>query len=43
MEILSVNPLVIKNIITEEYTDEMKQINLFFLLPTDLPWIKNYR
>jgi hypothetical protein len=35
-EIPSVNLLVIKNIITEGYTDEMKRIN-FFLLPTDLP------
>jgi hypothetical protein len=35
-EIPSVNLLVIKNIITEGYTDEMKRI-IFFLLPTDLP------
>ena len=37
MEISSVIPSVIKNIITEGYTDEMERINLFFLLPTDLP------
>jgi hypothetical protein len=36
MEISSVIPSVIKNIITEGYTDEMERIN-FFLLPTDLP------
>jgi hypothetical protein len=30
----SVNPLVIKNIITKGYTDEMKRIK-FFLFPTD--------
>jgi hypothetical protein len=27
----SVNPLVIKNIITEGYTDEMKRVILFFI------------
>jgi hypothetical protein len=27
----SVNPSVIKNIIIEGYTDEMEQINLFFI------------
>ena len=26
----SVNPLVIKNILTEGYTDKMKRINFFF-------------
>jgi len=31
-----VNPMLIKNIITEGYTDEMKQV-IFFLFPTDLP------
>jgi len=37
--ILSVNPLVIKNIITEGYTNEMKRVILFFYF-----WmIKNYR
>ena len=30
-EIPSVNLLVIKNIITEGYTDEMKRINFFFI------------
>ena len=35
MEISSVIPSVIKNIITEGYTDEMERINLFFLLPTE--------
>jgi len=40
MEISSVIPSVIKNIITEGYTDEMERINLFFLLPTDLPMEK---
>jgi hypothetical protein len=37
MEFPSVNPLVIKNIITEGYTDEMKRVILFFLFLTDLP------
>jgi hypothetical protein len=27
-----VNPLVIKNIITEGYTDEMKRVILFFII-----------
>jgi len=35
----SVNPLVIKNIITEGYTDEMKRVILFFYFRR----IKNYR
>jgi hypothetical protein len=26
----TVNPLVIKNIITEGYTDEMKRVNFFY-------------
>ena len=30
MEISSIIPSVIKNIITEGYTDEMERINLFF-------------
>jgi hypothetical protein len=30
--ILLVNPLVIKNIITEGYTDEMKRVILFFII-----------
>jgi len=35
MEFPSVNPLVIKKIITEGYTDEMKRVILFFLFLTD--------
>ena len=31
-EIPSVNPLVIKNIITEGYTDEMKRVIVFFII-----------
>jgi len=37
MEFLSVILSVIKNIITEGYTNEMKQVILFFLFPMDLP------
>jgi hypothetical protein len=37
--ILLVNSLVIKNIITKGYTDEIKRINLFFYYR----WIKNYQ
>jgi hypothetical protein len=44
MEFLSVIPLVnlsvIKKIITEGYTDDMKRVILFFLFPTDLPMDK---
>jgi hypothetical protein len=43
MEIPSVNPSVIKNIITEGYTDEMKQINLFFYYQRIYRRKKNYR
>ena len=32
MEFSSVNPLVIKNIITEGYTDEMKRVIVFFII-----------
>jgi len=42
-EIPSVNPLVIKNIITEGYTDEMKRINLFFYYQRIYRRTKNYR
>ena len=42
-EIPSVNPLVIKNIITEGYTDEMKRIHLFFYYQWIYRQTKNYR
>jgi hypothetical protein len=39
----SVNPWVIKNIITEGYTDEMKRVILFFYFRRIYRRIKNYR
>jgi hypothetical protein len=39
----SANPLVIKKIITEGYTDEMKRINLFFYYQRIYRRTKNYR
>ena len=39
----SVNPLVIKNIITEGYTDEMKWVILFFYFRRIYRPTKNYR
>ena len=38
-----VNPLVIKNFITEGYTDEIKRINLFFYYQRIYRRKKNYR
>jgi plasmid replication initiation protein len=39
----SVNPLVIKKIITEGYIDEMKRINLFFYYQRIYRRTKHYR
>ena len=43
MEFPSVNPLVIKNIITERYTNEMKRVILLFYFRRIYRRIKNYR